>query len=182
MNKSIGQNWLNKKTIWIYSSFPHKLGRNKKESIQSFFIGANDFLFEIVNWWKNGSELRGLNGISLIETLFFFTNSWHQYDQIHRTRARSSESNELANGTKLSEDFQLIKTIKNKEARQNESKLKKLWKNLDAAFVMGPGQDLVKKSVRLAMNSGEKRTFFFTAKRPNFLALKAVNFCKIFGF
>ena len=39
---------------------------------------------------------------------------------------------------------------------------------------------LSKNDVRLAVNSGEKKTFF-TAKRPHLLALnalKAVNFCK----
>ena len=39
---------------------------------------------------------------------------------------------------------------------------------------------LTKNNVRLAVNSGEKKTFF-TAKRPHLLALnalKAVNFCK----
>ena len=43
-----------------------------------------------------------------------------------------------------------------------------------------PGRGFVKKNVRLAVNSGEKRNFF-TAKRPHRLALsalKAVNFCK----
>ena len=43
---------------------------------------------------------------------------------------------------------------------------------------------LSKNNVRLAVNSGEKKTFF-TAKRPHLLALnalKAVNFWKICGF
>ena len=33
-------------------------------------------------------------------------------------------------------------------------------------------------NVRLALNSGQKKTFF-TAKRPHLLALNAVKFCKI---
>ena len=39
-----------------------------------------------------------------------------------------------------------------------------------------PGRGLVINNVRLAVNSGEKKTFF-TAKRPHLLALNAVKFC-----
>ena len=49
-----------------------------------------------------------------------------------------------------------------------------------STFFLTRVEVLTKNNVRLAVNSGEKKTFF-TAKRPHLLALnalKAVNFCK----
>ena len=56
MNISIGQNWLNKKkTIWVYSSSPHKWDRNNKCKRYMFSLSQLKNASKIVifqfSWW-----------------------------------------------------------------------------------------------------------------------------------